>query len=177
VKARTLITCLVSALALWAGAVERVIAQERATIQALATVVSSLTVIGSNNLLFGTVTPGINKSVDKATIGFAGEWTITGSGGAELNIAIDLPDSLHTSDTLSAMYITFSNTDASYDDGSGGGQTAPSGVLNPAGPSVLRLSAGGEMRIWIGGTVHPRVSQTGGDYAADIMLTVAYTGS
>lgn len=176
-KTRTLLTLLICLLAVWTGTAPQAVAQERATIQALATVVSSLTVIGSNNLLFGTVTPGINKSVDKATIGFAGEWTITGSANAELNITFDLPDSLHTSDTLSAMYITFGAADASYDDGSGGGQTAPSGVLNPSGPAVLRLTASGEMHVWIGGSVHPRISQTGGDYAADIMLTVAYTGS
>ena len=154
-----------------------VVAQERATIQALATVVSSLTVLGTNNLLFGTVTPGINKSVDKATVGFAGEWTINGAPSAELSIAFGLPDSLRTADTLSAMRVTFGAVDASYDDGSGGGQTSPSGILNPNGPSVLRLAAGGQMRIWIGGTVLPRISQTGGDYAADIMLTVAYTGN
>ncbi|MEW6051031.1 MAG: hypothetical protein AB1644_08240 [Candidatus Zixiibacteriota bacterium] len=153
------------------------VAQERATIQALATVVSSLSVLGTNNLLFGTVTPGINKSVDKATVGFAGEWTINGSPSAELSIAFSLPDSLRTADTLSAMRVTFSATDASYDDGSGGGQASPSGILNPNGPSVLRLAAGGQMWVWIGGTVLPRVSQTGGDYAADIMLTVAYTGN
>ncbi len=151
-------------------------AQERATILATATVVSSLTVVGSNNLQFGTVTPGVNKAIDKATLGFAGEWTITGTNSAELSIQFALPDSLLTTDSLSGMRITFASSDAEY--GSlPAHQTAPVGILDPNGPSAHRLGANGQMMIWIGGTVFPRISQTGGDYAAEILLTVAYTGS
>jgi hypothetical protein len=153
-----------------------VAAQERATIQALATVVSSLRVVGTNNLQFGTVTPGVNKSVDKTTIGFAGEWTIDGGGNAELAIAWVLPDSMFTSDTLSAMRISFSNTDASFGN-LPSQQGSPIGTIDPNGPITRRLAAGGEMLIWIGGTVYPRISQTGGDYAADILISVAYTGN
>jgi len=152
-------------------------AQERATIQATATVVSSLTIVGNNNLQFGSVTPGVNKSVDKTTIGFAGEWEIAGAPTAEISMAFTLPDSLRTTDSLGAMRISFSSTDASYDNGTGGGQAAPAGVLNPNGPAAHRLGALGQMLVWIGGMVHPSISQTGGDYAADILLTVAYTGS
>jgi hypothetical protein len=151
-------------------------AQERATIQALATVVSSLRVVGTNNLQFGTVTPGVNKSVDKSTLGFAGEWTIDGASAAELAISWVLPDSMFTSDTLSAMRITFTNTDASWG-GLPGQQVAPLGVLDPNGPVTQRLPIAGEMLIWIGGMVHPKISQTGGDYKADIMISVAYTGN
>ncbi len=151
-------------------------AQERATIQALATVVSSLRVVGTNNLQFGTVTPGVNKSVDKSTIGFAGEWTVDGAANAELAISWALPDSMWTLDSLSSMRISFANTDASYG-ALPAQQTAPQGTLDPNGPVTRRLGAGGEMLIWIGGTVFPRISQTGGDYKADIMISVAYTGN
>ena len=40
-----------------------------------------------------------------------------------------------------------------------------------------RIGVGGMINIWLGGTVLPRVSQGGGDYAEDVILTVAYTGS
>ena len=153
-----------------------VAAQERATILATATVVSSLTIVGTNNLQFGTVTPGVNKSIDKATLGFAGEWTITGTNSAELSIQFALPDSLLTTDSLSGLRITFASSDASY--GSlPAQQTTPVGVIDPNGPSARRLGVNGQMLIWIGGTVFPRISQTGGDYSAEILLTVAYTGS
>jgi hypothetical protein len=152
-------------------------AQERGTIQAIATVVSSLRVIGMNNLNFGTVTPGIDKSVDKTDVGFAGEWQITGSVGAELSVDFELPTNLYTGDSLGVMMITFNASDASYDDGTGGGQIAPLATLNPNGPSVFNIGAAGTVAVWIGGMVMPNISQTGGDYAADIVLVVAYTGS
>lgn len=153
-------------------------AQESATIQALATVVSSLSITGNNNLQFGTVTPGVNKSVDKSSPGFAGEWGITGSVGAEITLDFTVPDSLVlVGDSTNGLPISFSISDASFDDGSGGGQLSPSGVLNPNGLGTERLGAGGTMIVWIGGTVHPRISQTGGDYAEDVVLSVAYTGN
>jgi hypothetical protein len=152
-------------------------AQESASIQALATVVSSLQIVGSNNLQFGTVTPGVNKSVDKSSIGFAGEWTVNGSAVAEITLTFTLPDSMYTVDSLAAMRIGFSSTDASYEDGTGAGQTAPAGVIDPNGPLARRLAADGSMFVWIGGQVFPRISQTGGAYAGEIVLTVAYTGS
>ncbi|MCK4573453.1 MAG: hypothetical protein KAU36_03735 [candidate division Zixibacteria bacterium] len=153
-------------------------AQERGTIQALATVISSMSVVGTNNLLFEIVTPGVNKSVDKATVGLAGEWEINGTSNAEVTVEFTLPDSLITiADSLSFMPISFSGTDVSYDDESGGGQASPAGVLNPWVLSTLNIGPGATLMIWIGGTVLPTISQTGGDYAADIMLTVAYTGN
>ncbi len=154
-----------------------VMAQESGTIQAIATVVSSLKVTGVNSLNFGTVVPGVNKSVDKTDLGFAGEWQVTGEPLAELSVDFLLPNNLYTIDSSASLMISFSATDASYDDGSGGGQIAPAGSLNPNGPSVLTIGADGTLSVWIGGSVQPKISQTGGDYSADVILTVAYTGS
>lgn len=152
-------------------------AQEHGTIQALATVVSSLNVLGVNNLNFGTVTPGLNKTVTRTTVGLAGEWEITGTATAEITLDFTLPNNLILPDSSAAMLVQFNSTDAAYDDGSGGGQLAPSAVINPNGPITANLGTGGQMNVWIGGTVRPTISQTGGNYAADIILTVAYTGS
>ena len=152
-------------------------AQESAIIQATATVLSSLTIIGTNNLQFGTVTPGVNKSVDKTTLGFAGEWQINGIASAEISLDFTLPDSLILVDSTVGMTIVFTNTDASYEDGTGGGQAAPAGNIDPLGPSAHDLAADGSLLVWIGGEVQPGLTQTGGDYAADVVLTVAYTGS
>ena len=168
---------IIAIVVLLAGPPEAV-AQESATIQALATVISSLSITGNTNLQFGTVIPGISKAVDKSEPGFAGEWTVTGSVSAELMLDFTLPDSLLLiGDSTSGMPINFVGTDVSFDDGSGGGQLAPSGVLDPNGLGTERLGAGGQLTVWIGGTVNPRISQTGGDYAADVILSVAYTGN
>lgn len=152
-------------------------AQESGIIQATATVLSALTVRGTNNLQFMTVTPGINKTVDKADVGTAGEWEITGGALAEITLDFTLPDSLILQDSTVGMPITFNNTDASYEDGTGGGQTFPAGLLNPHAIETRNIGATGYMMVWIGGTVLPRLTQTGGEYSADIVLTVALTGS
>ena len=154
-----------------------VTAQESGTIQAIATVVSSLKVTGINSLNFGTVIPGVNKSVDKTDLGFAGEWEVTGDPLAELSVNFLLPNNLYTIDSSASLMINFSATDVSYDDGNGGGQIAPVGSLNPNGPSVLNIGVDGSLSIWIGGSVQPKISQTGGYYSSDVILTVAYTGS
>jgi hypothetical protein len=130
-----------------------------------------------NNLNFGTVLPGIGKSVGKTDVGFAGEWSVTGTVAAEITIDFTLPVYLYTADSSATLMTWFSPIDASYDDGTGGGQTAPAGILNPNGPSARDIGADGTITIWIGGTVLPTISQTGGDYSGDIVLTVAYTGA
>jgi len=152
-------------------------AQEIGTIQATANVLQALVVRGLNNLEFGVVTPGINKTVDKGDVGPAGEWDITGQPLAEVLLDFALPDSLIHEDSTFGMQVVFSTTDVSYDDGTGGGQTLPAGVVNPHALEVQDLGATGVMNIWIGGTVMPRLSQTGGYYTADVVLTVTLTGN
>jgi len=152
-------------------------AQESANIRATATVIAGILITGEHDLVFGTVLPGIDKTVDKAEVGFAGAWHMNGDNNAEITLDFTLPDSLMHQDSIAYMRIDFTNTDASYDDGSGGGQTSPVADMDPNGPSVLRLGAVGEMDVWIGGTVRPTISQTGGDYASDVTLTVSYTGN
>ena len=151
-------------------------AQESGTIQATATVISAITIIGTNDLRFGTVIPGLDKTVDKSSVGFAGEWQINGNSGAEITFDFILPDSIFLADSSNGMRLNFTNTDVSYDDETGGGQTVPAGIINPNGPSVQNLGIGGTLLVWIGGTVFPGLTQTGGDYAGDIVLSIAYTG-
>lgn len=151
-------------------------AQEIGTIQALATVMSSLTVNGVSNLDFGAVTPGVNKSVDKIASANAGEWGITGSGGAEVTLAFTLPDSLTHSGGIVKMALAFNATDATYNN-TGTGQGAPTAIINPASVTTANLGAGGGMSVWIGGMAMPTVAQTGGSYAADVVITVTYTGN
>lgn len=153
------------------------VAQETAIIQATANVTSSLSVIGTHNLQFGTVTPGVNKSVDKNNVGSAGEWTITGNATAEVTVEVTLPDSIPNGTGTSHLRLQFTGTDASWDDGSGGGQTAPAGTIDPAATSTLNIGAAGTLMVWLGGTALPTVAQTGGAYSGDVVLTVTYTGN
>ena len=138
--------------------VPNAVSQEIGIIQATATVISSLTILGSNNLVFGSVTPGINKSVSRTSAGFAGEWSITGTAIAELSLTFTLPTVLNHTSSAATMPVSFSSTDAALSDGTGS-QSVPNAVIDPNGPSVYRLGAGGLMFVWIGGTVQPAVAQ------------------
>ncbi len=148
--------------------------QEVGSIQATATVVSTLSISGTQNLDFATVTPGIVKSVDKSTVGSAGEFSLSGVANSEVSLNFTLPSDLMAG--ASNMPISFTGLDCSWDDGSGGGQSSPSGAIDPRISNNLRLGAGGALTVWLGGTVTPSVAQTGGSYTADVILTVAYTG-
>lgn len=167
---------LIIALALLFGLARNGIAQETATIQATATVISGMTVTGGNDLIFGAVTPGTPKAVARTDVGLAGSWGIAGTANAEVALTFTLPDSLqHETDPI-GITIVFSNSDASYEDGTGGGQSAPAGTIDPNNPATARLGTAGSLQIWIGGTVFPSVTQTGGNYASDVILSVIYTG-
>ena len=174
-RKNVIFSCVVVCL-LIAG-VSSSVAQESAMIRAVATVLPSMTIIGSNNLDFDYVLPDVRKSVDKTAIGHAGEWIITGNPRAEITLKFDLPDSLRSVRGSSAMKIGFTIADASYDDGFGAGQTAPAGVLNPYTISTRNLGWDGSMIVWLGGTVFPTRTQAGGTYVGEIILTATYTGN
>lgn len=151
-------------------------AQVSGTIQARATVVASMTVTGSNDLDFGTVTPGVDKSVEKIAVGSAGEWTVVAGGsGAEVTLDFTLPNSLSAG--ASSLSIIFSNSDASYANSALASQTSPSVSMNPSLVTTANLSSTGAMTVWLGGSVSPIMSQSAGEYTASIQLTVTLTGS
>lgn len=161
---------VVLCLCLWAAGTS---AQEVATIQATANVITGLGLAGNNNLQFGDVTPGVDKAVDKTSLAFAGEFFVTGDPLQSVTLTFDLPAALDHATVAATLPITFSSTDASYEDGTGGGQEFPAGEFNPSAPDPIAIGADGTLSIWIGGTVMPNIAQIGGSYAADIMLTVA----
>lgn len=172
-----LLQAVLFAVILLMGAVPGVLAQESASILATATVLPSMSVTGDNNLIFGSVLPAVNKSVNKATTGFAGAFHIQGSNNAEISVDFVLPANLYTSDSSATMTIVFTDTDASYDDETGAGQSSPTGVIDPRGLATLNLGVSGAMDVWLGGTVIPSITQTGGNYAANVTITITYTGN
>ncbi len=145
-------------------------AQESATIQATATVVSSLTITGDNGLNFQTVTPGVPKSVDKATSADAGHFVISGSGTDEVQLQFTtLPSQLAAGGAT--MPISFGATDAAY-----GTDQGTATAMNPTGVVTTNLSAG-SLEVWLGGTVNPGAGQAGGNYSANVVLQVTLTGN
>ena len=152
-------------------------AQELATIQARAVVLPSMSIVGTHDLDFGNVMPGINKAVDKVEAGSAGEWIIIGIPKAEINVAFILPNSLDEVDGTDVLPIKFKIADASYNDSTKGGQQLPAGVLNPHQNNMTQIGQNGTLGIWLGGEVFPGPSQVSGLYTGRVTLTVTYTGN
>lgn len=152
-------------------------AQEMATVQARAIVMPSMSIMGTHDLDFGSVIPGMSKAVNKTEAGSAGEWMIIGIPRAEINVAFILPDSLKESDGLDVLPIEFKMADGSYSDSTKGGQQNPAGILNPHQVSTTMIGQNGTLGVWLGGEVFAGPSQKSGLYTGRVTLTVTYTGN
>jgi hypothetical protein len=153
------------------------LAQEIAVNQAQAVVIPGMSIEVTHDLDFGSVIPGVNKTVDKIKASSAGEWLIMGIPNAEIDVTFILPNSLKAIDGDDALPVEFKITDASYSDNSKGGQQIPTGILNPYQVSTIQINPNGTLGIWLGGKVIPGPVQVSGLYTGSIILTAAYTGN
>lgn len=159
--------------------------QDVAVGQATATVLTVLSVTATAPLAFGSVFQGVPKSVSKVNAS-AGVFTITGEPDATIAVYMQLPDYLST-DAVSGsgddrMAIAFSTTDANVDTTGAADPTgfvAANGWIDQDPHNITNATTVGSVgtNIYLGGTVQPSVDQKAGDYEADIILTVAYTGT
>jgi hypothetical protein len=159
-------------------------AQAVGTGQATATVMAVLAVISTSDLQFGNVLQGVQKTADKTVIAEAGVFQVTGAGGFEISMSLTLPPFLWNGAVGSEdrLLIAFSSTDADLDTTAAGTPAAHgAGAIVDQNPHNLPdTNLGGTdniLQIYLGGTVYPAVDQRAGSYAADIVLTVSYTGT
>ncbi len=157
-------------------------AQDVAVGQATANVLAVLTVTATHDLAFGDVMQGVPHVADKTVIADAGVFQVTGEGGAEVAMYLQLPDYLWNSTNTDRLVISFSATDADIDTTAAGTPAVHGGGAivdqNPhALPETALGGADNILQIFLGGKVHPTVDQRAAAYAADIVLTVAYTGN
>ena len=129
----------------------------------------------NNDLVFGSVFPGIPKTITKYTAGSACEFQITGTAGDEITIDFDLPRYMNVSGYN--MQMIFNETDCSIDTSASPDQSDPEfDDLDPWHTLTYRLGSSG-MTIWMGGRVVPALRQQQGSYTASIVITVQYTGN
>jgi hypothetical protein len=159
-------------------------AQDVAVGQATATVLAVLAVTSTHDLAFGDVMQGVPKTADKTLVSDAGVFSVSGAGGQEISMFMELPDYLwcSTADSEDRLVISFSTTDADIDTTAAGTPAAHGGgaVVDQDPYSLPDMPLGGAdniLQIFLGGTVYPSVDQRAGSYTADIVLTVAYTGT
>ena len=128
-----------------------------------------------NDLVFGSMYPGIPKVINKTTAGEAAEFHISGNPGDEVIVTFTLPTYLYQSGYN--FQLSFSNTDLSLDTSATPSQSSPMvNNLNPWVPQTYRLGSTG-MTLWLGGAAIPKLVQQSGSYSATITLTVDTTGN
>lgn len=169
-------------VALLIGGASTTEAQDVANGSATATILTALTVTADSAIRFGDVLQGVPVHVSNASNDSSGVFRIIGAPGREVSIYMALPEYLaHTTGGQDRMVIAFSETDGAWDDAQGPLPQPESGTstnFNPYQSQTLTLDAvGGNMAVFMGGTVRPSPDQTAGTYSGDIILTVAYNGN
>lgn len=162
--ATALLAFLAAGLVVGAGTAE---AQTSASIQATATVLSALTVTAGNDLQFGNVTPGVNKTVAITDAG-AGTFNVTKGANSTVTLSFTLPTNLASgTDVLPIGSWT------------GGWNT----TATPAGATSFTPSAAGTnttvtaetgLSVFVGATVSPAAAQPAGSYSGNVTMSVVY---
>jgi hypothetical protein len=142
-------------------------------ILAQANVLTPVTVTPQQDLDFGNVIPGTNKSV-AITGTTAGRWLVQGTAGAEVDIDFTaLPGNLTSG--VNNLPIVYGATDAGHN---GPNNPATATTFNPATGTLANISnPAATLFVWIGGTVQPAAAQASGLYTGTVTLTATYTGN
>lgn len=139
---------------------------QSATIQATATVLSAITVTGTN-LAFGNVTPGVNKTVAITDAG-AGQFTVTKAAATSVALTFTLPSNL----TFGANNLPIGTWTAGWNNTANNAAGATG--FTPSAAATTVPSGGANLWVWIGGTVSPGGAQAAGAYTGNVTMQVAY---
>jgi hypothetical protein len=158
-------------------------AQDVAVGSATATVQAVLQVTADQALNFGVVYQGVPKTVTPTDDANSGIFTVTGEGGSQVALYLELPEYISTATGDDRMNIAFASTDATIGYTVAGTPSAPGAGAtvgeNPHNLTTYTLGAAAPdnvAKVYLGGEVMPSVDQAAGAYTADLILTAAYTG-
>jgi hypothetical protein len=158
-------TCLVLAIsALVSGSAW---AQNNASASITATVQQPITVTKNNDLSFGTVFPGVDKSI-AVTAGGAAKFTVAGQASTPVNLTFTIPATISSSGNNLAL-ASWTGHYAVTDVTSGGTAFTPS-----ASATSATLSGSGALYVYVGATAQPTVTQAAGSYSGSMTMTVVY---
>lgn len=146
---------------------------------ATATILAALTVTADSALRFGNILQGVPVEVSNASNDSSAVFRISGQTGATVWVSLTLPAYLsHTTNSQDRMDIYFGSTAGAWDDAAGPLPQPESGTSTAYNPhtSFTQALTAGNLAIFLGGKVYPKVNQTAGAYSGDIVLTVIYTG-
>lgn len=131
-------------------------------------VAAQFAAVGTRDLAFGAVIPGVITTVAPTDPVKSGVYTITANLGTRLRLDFTLPTQL-TRVGGGVMTVNFANGDAILM------ETAPGSVPNNQNPKSMKpytMTNGNQLKLYLGGNVTPTAGQATGLYTATVMLTV-----
>jgi spore coat protein U-like protein len=139
-----------------------------ASITATASVQTPINVTGAQQLNFGNVFPGVNKTVAATDLANAGRFDVTGQASTPVTMSFTLPATLSSAgNTLPIGTYTGIRADNSA-------QTIGVAAFTPGASNAATLSGAGALFVWVGAQVQPATNQAAGTYTGTITLTVVY---
>ena len=127
---------------------------------------AQITVTPVRDLAFGPVIVGVPTFIPPSHPVRSGEFRVSGPSGTRVQIRFTLPNRLD-GPPGATLPITFANNDA-FHVGTGPGSVPA--TFNPKATRNIQLT-GGDVLVFIGGTVSPAGNQPQGNYASTITLT------
>jgi hypothetical protein len=142
-------------------------AQNSASADVTATVQQPITVTKNNDLSFGSVFPGVDKSI-AVTAGGAAKFTVAGQASTPVNLTFTLPATIASGGNSLAIG-SWAGHFSGIDVTTGGTTFTPS-----ASATAATLSALGGLYVYVGATAQPTVTQAAGSYSGSMTMTVVY---
>jgi hypothetical protein len=159
------LTLVVAALVLTSTALQA--QTNNASITATATVQTPINVVGAQQLSFGNVFPGVNKTIAATDLTNGGRFDVTGQALAPVTLSFTLPATLSSGGNTMPI-VSYTGVHALNVAQTGGVAFAPAAGATPT------LSATGGLFVWVGAQVQPATNQAAGVYNGSIVMTVVY---
>jgi hypothetical protein len=142
-------------------------AQNNASANVTATVQQPITVTKNNDLSFGNVAPGVDKTIAVTAAG-AAKFTVAGQASTPVNLTFTIPATIANGGNNLTL-ANWSGHHATTDVTSGGTTFTPS-----ASATAATLSGSGALFVYVGATAQPTVGQAAGSYSGSMTMTVVY---
>jgi len=144
-----------------------VAAQNSANATVTADVQQPITVTKAHDLGFGTVFPGVSKSVAVTDAG-AAAFTIAGQAGANINLSFTIPATIANGGNTMPI-ASWSAKHNTTNSAASGTTFTPS-----ASATSTVLNGTGALYVFVGATAQPAVAQVAGTYSGTLTMTVVY---
>jgi len=142
---------------------------QSASISALATVLSPITVSGARDLDFGSVFPSVNKTIG-VTAATSGRFDATGTTLANVDISFTLPGTL----VSGGNNLTINSWSGCWNPTANNATVACTAFTPSGSTTSVNFGAAGNLWVFVGATVAPTAAQATGSYSANVQMTLAY---